>query len=232
DLDPGGEPLESAPGPRLADAGPRPVALSSHPPGPSALDAYTHVPYGADYYDTSEYMAGRVAVGVWLLDDSTPGFNWTSSEISQTLGGVQAGLDNWVRKGGAPTFLTFFIESHTNVPVSGIPIQNPMSMDETWVNEALGNLGWTGANGFEKCFAYNHSIRDAFAANWCYSIFIADSDPSVNQGLFSGGGYAWAYYGGPWVYMSRYSTWAYNYTRYYGVVPMHESGHIFMDTDE
>src|SRR5262249_29499838 len=117
DLGPGGEPLESAPGPRLADAGPRPVAPSPHPPPPSALDAYTHVPYGADYYDTSEFMAGRVAVGVWLLDDSTPGFNWTSSEISQTLGGVQAGLDNWVRKGGAPTFLTFFIESHTNVPV-------------------------------------------------------------------------------------------------------------------
>jgi hypothetical protein len=107
-----------------------------------------------------------------------------------------------------------------------------MSMDETWVNEALGNLGWTGADGYEKCFAYNHSIRDAYAAQWCYSIFVADSNPSVNQGLFEGGGYAWAYFGGPWIYMSRYSTWAFNYTRYYAVVPMHETGHIFMDTDE
>lgn len=218
-------------GPRMPDAGPRPVALAKRA-GPTLLDASTHVPYGADYYDTSEFLAGRVAVGVWLLDDSTSGLSWTSIKISQTLGGVQAALDNWVRKGGAPTFLTFFVESHTNVPVSGIPIQNTMSMDETWVNEVLGNLGWAGANGFEKCFAYNHSIRDAFAANWCYSIFIVDSNPSVNQGLFSGGGYAWAYYGGPWVYMSRYSTWAFNYVRYYGVVPMHESGHIFMDTDE
>lgn len=217
---------------RLApDAGPRPVPLS-RPPGPVPLDAYTHVPYGADYYDTSEFLAGRVAVGVWLLDNVAPGFSWTSSEITQTLGGVQAGLDNWVRKGGAPTFLTFFIETHTNVTVSGTPIQSPMSMDETWVNEVLTNLGWTGANGFEKCFAYNRSIRDAFAANWCYSIFIADSNPSVNQGLFQGGGYAWAYFGGPWIYMSRYSTWAFNYMRYWAVVPMHETGHIFMDTDE
>ena len=221
----------------LPDAGPRPVLLARPPEaasgsGPSTLSAYNHVPLGADYYDTSEFMAGRVAVGVWLLDDAAPGASWTSGEISQTLGGVQAGLDNWVRKGGASAFLTFFIETHENQTVSGTPIQKPMSWDATWANEVMGNNGWTGANGFEKCFAYNHSIRDAYAANWCYSIFIADSNPSVNQGLFQGGGYAWAYYGGPWIYMSRYSTWAYNYSRYYAVVPMHESGHIFMSTDE
>jgi hypothetical protein len=230
-LDPGLETPGGPSGPRPPDAGRRPVLLSRRS-GPTQLDAYTHAPYGSDYYDTSEFLAGRVAVGVWLFDDAGPGFNWTSNEITQTLGGVQAGLDNWVRKGGAPAFLTFFVETHTNVPVSGTPIQSPMSMDVTWVNEALGNLGWTGADGFEKCFAYNRSIRDVFAANWCYSIFIADSNPNVNQGLFSGGGYAWAYYGGPWVYMARYSTWAYNYMRYYAVVPMHETGHTFMDTDE
>jgi hypothetical protein len=32
--------------------------------------------------------------------------------------------------------------------------------------------------------------------------------------------------------MARYSTWAYNWQRYYGVVPMHEIGHIFFATDE
>src|SRR5262245_49783449 len=69
-------------GPRLPDAGPRPVALSKHPPKPTVLDAYTHVPYGADYYDTSEFFAGRVAVGVWLLDDSTPGLSWDSFKIN------------------------------------------------------------------------------------------------------------------------------------------------------
>jgi hypothetical protein len=230
-LDPGLEPPGGPTGPQPPDAGRRPVALSKHS-GPGLLDAYTHAPYGADYYDTSEFLAGRVAVGVWLFDNVAPGFNWTSSEISQTLGGVQAGLDNWVRKGGAATFLTFFVESHTNQTVSGTPIQSPMSMDETWVNEVLGNNGWTGADGFEKCFAYNRAIRDLYATNWCYSIFIADSNPSVNQGLFSGGGYAFAYYGGPWIYMSRFSTWAFNSASYYAVVPMHETGHIFMDTDE
>jgi hypothetical protein len=215
----------------FADAGPRPVALERFAPR-APQDGYESLPRGAEYYDTSEFMAGSVAVGVWLLEDPGTTYDWTPAEQAQTYGGVQASLDNWVRKGGAPAFLTFFIEQHSGAMVSGTPILNPQSMDQTWIDEVLGNAGWAGANAFEKCFAYNNSIRASFGTNWCYSIFIVDSDPAVNQGLFSTGGYAWAYYGGPWIYMSRYSTWAYNWPRYYGVVPMHETGHIFMDTDE
>jgi hypothetical protein len=50
--------------------------------------------------------------------------------------------------------------------------------------------------------------------------------------LFSDGGYAFGYYGGPWVWMSRYSSWAYNFPNYFRAVPMHEMGHIFYATDE
>ena len=101
-----------------------------------------------------------------------------------------------------------------------------------WIGEAIANAGWAGANAFERCFTYNSSIRNTYQTNWCFSYFIVDSDPAVNQGLFSTGGYAWAYYGGPWVWMSRYSTWAYNFQNYYRAVPMHEMGHIYYATDE
>jgi hypothetical protein len=100
------------------------------------------------------------------------------------------------------------------------------------MNEVLTAAGWPGADAFERCFAYNNHLRDTFDTHWCCSIVIVDSDPFINQGLFAGGGYAWAYFGGPWIYMSRYSTWAYNSPSYWGVVPMHELGHIFMSTDE
>jgi hypothetical protein len=113
-----------------------------------------------------------------------------------------------------------------------VPIEHPQSDEQIWINEVMDNAGWSGANAFEKCFAYNNSIRDDNNTNWCFSIFIVDSNPAVNQGLFLGGGYAWAYYGGPWIYMSRFSSWAYNASRYWAVVPMHETGHIFMATDE
>src|SRR3990172_10700479 len=43
---------------------------------------------------------------------------------------------------------------------------------------------------------------------------------------------AHGYYGGPWLTMSRYSSWAYNSADYFRVVPAHETGHIFYATDE
>lgn len=223
-------PLTSTP--PFPDAGPLPYAPPSKTPPPQAL-ASSHLPFGAGYYDTSEFMAGSVAVGVWLLEaPPSSTFHWSVSNVDITLAGVQSGLANWVRKGGAATFLTFFLDIHRKVPVSGTPIQNPISMDQSWVDQFLGNAGWPGANAFERCFAYNNSIRDAFNTNWAYSIVIVDSEPVVNQGLFSAGGYAFAYYGGPYVWMARYSTWAFNSTSYFAAVPMHESGHIFQDTDE
>lgn len=213
------------------DAGPRPVAAneSLFPPRAAVSD---NLPFGAQFYDTSEFLAGSSAVGVWLLEAAGSTYDWTQAEEDQTLGGVQASLDNWVSKGGAPTFLTFFLDIHTGVPVSGVPIESSIASDGVWMNEVMNNEGWPGANAFDKCHVYNNSIRDLFDTNWCFSIVIVDSDPAVNQGLFAGGGYAFAYYGGPWMYLSRYSTWAFNWQNYHGVVPMHEMGHIFMATDE
>ncbi|MFN0151464.1 MAG: FlgD immunoglobulin-like domain containing protein [bacterium] len=215
----------------VPDAGPRPVSAnrSALPPRQALSD---NLPYGAEYYDTSEFLAGSSAVGIWLLEAAGATYDWTQAEEDQTLAGVQASLANWVAKGGTSAFLTFFVDIHTDVPVSGVPIQNPMTSDAVWMNEVMNNEGWTGVDAFDKCAAYNNSIRDLFDTNWCFSIVIVDSDPAVNQGLFSTGGYAWAYYGGPWMYMSRYSTWAFNWQNYYGVVPMHELGHIYMNTDE
>ena len=213
------------------DAGPLPLTLMKNSSAPNRA-SFGGYPLGAERFDTSEYMAGAVAVGVWLLGSPGTSYVWTQEEKDQSLAGVQAGLDAWVHMGGTAAFLTFILEVHDDVTVSGVPIKSRLSDGPIWVDEVLTGRGWSGANAFYKCFAYNNSIRDRYRTNWCYSLFIVDSDVSVNEGLFAGGGSAWAYYGGPWVYMSRYSTWAYNSTDYWAVVPMHETGHIFMATDE
>lgn len=215
--------------PRVSDARHVPVRL---PAMPALRDAPTHIPYGAQYYDTSTFCAGTTAVGVWLLEAAGSTYDWTVAEENQTLAGVQSGLAWWVTHGGVMADLSFVMESHTGVPVSGVPIEHPQSDEQIWIGEALANAGWAGANAFERCFAYNNSIRDAYQTNWCVSYFICDSDPAVNQGLFLGGGYAWSYYGGPWVWMSRYSSWAFNAANYYEAVPEHELGHTFYATDE
>jgi hypothetical protein len=212
------------------DAGLPPAMTRRSPPSQTASS--DNLPLGAEFYDTSEFLAGSSAVGVWLLEAAGATYDWTQAEEDLTLGGVQASLDNWVAKGGTGAFLTFFLDIHTGVPVSGVPIENPMTSDASFVNEALATEGWPGTDGFDRCWGFNNAIRDTFDTNWCFSIVIVDSDPTVNQGLFVGGGYAWGYYGGPWIYMSRYSTWAFNWQNYYGVVPMHEVGHIYYATDE
>lgn len=215
--------------PPFPDAGPVPVELPAVPP---RRDAPDHIPYGAQYYDTSAYMAGTVAVGVWLLESTGGAYDWTVAEETETLAGVQQGLDNWSTLDTGNAQLTWFLDAHTGVPVSDDPISYPQGDEQTWINEVMDAQGWTGANAFEKVFQYNNALRDAFETNWCYSIFLVDSDASVNQGLFSTGGYAWSYYGGPWIYMSRYSSWAYNAANYFEAVPMHETGHTFWSTDE
>lgn len=215
------------------DAGPRPTLIHNGQPlsRHAALGAR---PLGGDVYDTSEYMAGSVAVGVWLLESAGGTYEWTEEEKTLSLAGVQLALDAWVRRGGPAAFLTFIVDIHADVPVSGVPIEWRIHDDARWVDEALASQGWTGDNAYYKCYAYDNSIRDRFRTNWCYSIFIVDSDPSVNQGLFAGGGSAFAYLGGPWFYMSRYATYAYpiGALEYAVEVPMHETGHIFMATDE
>ena len=223
-----GDPQELARS-QFPDAGPLTVAL---PQMPAFKDAPTHIPYGAQYYDTSSFLAGSTAVGVWLLEAAGASYDWSQAEEDETLAGVQTALTDWVTRAGVLGFLSFVVEIHTDAPVSGVPIENSQASQGTWVGEALANAGWPGADAFQRCFAYNNSIRDLYQTNWCFSYFIVDSDPNVNLGLFAGGGYAWGYYGGPWVYMSRYSTWAYNWPNYFRAVPMHEMGHIFYATDE
>ncbi len=202
------------------------------PEMPVRRDAPDHIPMGSEYYDTSAYLAGTTAVGVWLLEGAGSAYTWTATEETETLTGIQQGFDSWAAFDEVSAWLTFFVDIHTGVPVSDDPITHPQGTESTWIGEALTAGGWPGASAWEQCYEYNNDLRDSFETNWCYSLFIVDSDELVNEGLFSTGGYAWAYYGGPWIYMSRYSTWGYNAENYFHAVPMHEMGHIFWATDE
>ncbi len=96
----------------------------------------------------------------------------------------------------------------------------------------LADLGYTPASAWTAGRYYNNDIRNLFETNWAFSIFACDSDPSVNEGRFTNNGYAHAYFGGPWMVMARYCTWAYNWQNYFDAVPAHEAGHIFYATDE
>ena len=200
-----------------------------------AMVSSGHLPWGADSMDMSLFMAGSVVVGIWLLEAAGSEYDWSDAEEAQSVGGVMAGMDTWVRKGGPGANLTFLFDVHL-APVSGVPILE--DDPGRWVSEALAQAGFPGPPNlpfppaWNQAITYNNWARDQFRTNWCFSMFILDSDPNVDSGQLPGGGAAWAYIGGPYVYMSRYSTWAANAYAYYGAIPMHEVGHIFYATDE
>jgi len=183
------------------------------------------------FFDTSEYMMGRVAVGIILPESTGPAYNWTESEINETVTGIKQGMGWWASQ-EPNAHLNFSYDVHVKVPTTYEPIQMNEGQDTIWIEDVMSHLNYSLGWPWEDVTAYNNDIRKALQTDWAFTIFVVDSDPSVNLGLFSGGGYAHAYLGGPWITMSRYSSWAWNAGNYFAAVPAHETGHIFYATDE
>jgi len=180
--------------------------------------------------ETSAYMMGDVAVGVILPESIGYALNWTDDEVNQTLSGIREGMDWWSAQEPAAR-LRFSYDTHIRVPTSYEPIQMSAGQDYVWIDEVMTNLGYAQGDPWTMVRAYNNDIRSRLGTDWAFTIFVVDSGTN-NLGRFAGGEYAWAYLGGPWITMSRYSGYAWSYYNYYMAVPAHEAGHIFYATDE
>jgi len=183
------------------------------------------------YFDTSEYMLGSVAVGIILPESIGGAYNWTDDEITITVEGIREATD-WWKSQNPSAQLSFAFDVHARVPTIYEPIQMPEWEDYKWIENVMSYLNYTSGGAWERVTNYNNDIRKTSGTDWAFTIFVVDCDPSVNVGLFNGGGYAHAYLGGPWITMSRFSSWAWNSPNYHVAVPAHEMGHIFYATDE
>jgi len=183
------------------------------------------------YDDASEYFAGSVGVAVFLAESTGPAYDWSDAEVTESLDGIYAGMSWWASQEPRAR-LTFAYELYVREPTTSEPIQNSLNDDYLWIHEILGNLGYTEADPWSRALHLNNDVRARLGTDWAYSMFVADSNDAVNQGLFTNNQYAHGYYGGPWLTMSRYSSWAFNSPDYFRVVPAHETGHIFYATDE
>lgn len=189
-------------------------------------------PYGADSTNTSEYMAGEVGVGVWLLQAAGSVDDWTDDEEAQTLGGIVAGMEAWVRRGGAPARLTFVIDVHSRITLSGDPFADCAEW-YSWAAEALASAGYQGDPfGVSGCYRFNNALRRRLDTDWAFAMFVVNSPTDYSGNCPGMTGTAWALGGGPYFFMLRFSTWAVNWSQYYAGTPMHEAGHMFGASDE
>jgi hypothetical protein len=202
------------------------------------LERLLAAPYGAGRYDTSEFMIGKIAIGIFILestgaiDPSTE--NWTSSRASQVISQIQAAMTWWQNREPSAN-LTFVYDIHYPANTSYEPINRPSTDDVLWVSQVLGNLGYTdtGADPTEtqlqRAYSYLNHIRDSLATDWATAVFVADSLNSTT-GMFTDGWFAYAYFGGPFAVMT-YDNDGYTISGMAATMA-HEFGHLFYALDE
>jgi hypothetical protein len=187
-----------------------------------------------DYYQTSEYFIGRVAVGIVLpesdgsMDPSNE--DWSEAERSLVLGEITAALDWWAAR-EPNAHLTFVYDDGTAAPIatSYEPISRRYSDQSLWISEVMARKGYTSTSYFNQVRLYTNALRATYHTDWAFTIFVVDSSNDLDN-RFSDGYFAYAYLGGPFLVMTYGND---GYSPYnMDTVAAHEIGHIFLALDQ
>jgi len=202
--------------------------------GEAGLAANAAIAITPGYYQTSEFLAGSVAVGIVLVesngsvDSSTE--NWTDDEKQLVLNEIVAGL-NWWAQLEPRANLSFVYDDHLTNPLpTGVePITRPYYHQQYWIGDALGALGYTASSYFTRVRDYNNNLRNTYHTDWAFTIFVVDSSADSDN-RFSDGYFAYAYLGGPFTVMTSGNNGYGPYNM--DAVLAHEVGHIFHALDQ
>ncbi len=201
-------------------------------------------PYGAGFYDTSEYMVGSVSVAV-ILPESTGCFgcdssteNWTATQESNISSEVQNAFNWWDEKNSHAklSFNYHFYPGRTDTraqtsrePINGPSYTIPGIGQGLWIAEIMSNFGYSTGDYFYRTRSFLDNMRNADGTDWAFMVFVANDQNSATR-AFTDSTFAFAYYGGPFTIMT------YN-NKDYGIENMdavltHEMGHIFYALDQ
>jgi len=198
-------------------------------------------PRGAGFYDTSEYLMGKIAVNIVFVQSDgsiaprTEINGWTGPKKSAVINGVTNAMSWWVDRNSAAnlsfvynntTLTTGYEPINCNVDSGSLPCING---EEDWIKQVMGKLGYTEPDYGDRVFHYNNDMRAANDTDWAFTIFMVDSELD-GDGEFPDAYFAYAYIGGPFMVMT------YNNDSYgigdLAAVTAHEMGHIFYALDE
>jgi hypothetical protein len=187
-----------------------------------------------NYYETSEYFIGRVAVGIILtesdgsLDPSSE--DWTEAERTLVLSEITAALNWWAAR-ESNAHLTFVYDDGTAAPIATSlePVTRRYSDQALWIAEVMSKKGYTGYSYFDQVRQYNNALREMYDTDWAFTIFVVDSS-NDGDNRFSDGYFAYAYLGGPFTVMTSGNNGYGPYNM--DAVAAHEIGHIFLALDQ
>lgn len=213
---------------------PQDALMAPDTPSAETLNSLGGVSITPGYYQTSEYMAGSVAVGIMLIesngsvDPSTE--DWTSDEKQLVFNELMGAL-NWWAKLEPRANLSFVYEDHFSNPLPSNyePITRSMGDQQYWINDAMSTLGYTSSSYFTRVRDYNNDLRDTYQTDWAFTIFVVDSSTDSDN-RFRDNYFAYAYLGGPFMVMT-YGNNGYGPSNM-DAVAAHEMGHIFHAVDQ
>ncbi len=208
------------------------IAPDLPPAGETVIAASGSVTPG--YYQTSEYMAGSVAVGIVLVESDgsvdPSSENWTLDEKQLVFNEIMNGLNWWARLEPRAN-LSFVYDDHFSnpLPTRYEPITRSYSYQQLWIANAMSALGYNAPSYFTRVRDYNNALRSTYHTDWAFIIFVVDSSADTDN-RFSDGYFAYAYLGGPFIVMTSENNG-------YGAdnmdaVTAHEMGHIFHALDQ
>ena len=196
------------------------------------------VPAGANFYDTSEYMLGEVAVAILMpesngeIDPSTE--DWTQGLIDTLVAEIQGGLDWWVQHAPGGN-LSFIYELPDPIPTPYEPINNGAftyaRLETLWTPGLFDTLGHHTGDAFYKARSYLNEVRDTLAVDWAVAAIVVNSrnDPD-GRFVLPYNFYGFSYYGGPYLVVT--SDVGSDGIDNVDAVFAHELGHSFYALDE
>ena len=188
------------------------------------------------YWETSEYMIGKIAVGIIFpesngsIDVSTE--DWTDFEIQQCLNKIQYAL-NWWSSQNPNANVSFVTEVHARVPTSYELIShNFTDIEQAYaMSEIMTYLGYPINYSNPKPYPkyqmqdYLNDLRKRLNTDWAFEIEIINAF-NDSDGKYADGTGANANWGGPYLQVPVKTTDNLDYA------VAHELAHIFWATDE
>jgi PKD repeat protein len=186
------------------------------------------------YWETSEYMIGKVAVGIILpesngtIDPNTE--DWTDAEIQKVLSETNTAFD-WLASQNTNASVTFVTEVHM-VSTRYESINHTQGEFLTLViPDLMNSSGYENTDPQYQCRDYANDLRKRLKTDWAFIIFVVDSS-NDSDGMFNGGGYAGSAYGGTYLIMTYDNRKDRCGIENMDRVCAHETCHTFYATDE
>lgn len=200
----------------------RNIELPFEPVLPSTLN-------GPGFYDTSEFLYGKIAVGIIIpessgaIDPSTE--TWSNSRLDQVVSEIAEGM-SWYKSSFQDANLVFYYDIHRQVPTGYEPITRSSDDDTLWIHESFTNLGISGS-WTSQAYTYLNQIRTTYQTDWAIVAFVVDSlnDP---DGKFTDGYFGYTY---GFLVVMTYGNDGWGISRMDSVIA-HEMAHDFGAADE